>query len=85
MVRILYRLRFTSEQRPFDSVTLGYILPLFFVILDQNGIKNKGAEEGEEQVLLVLEFLSFHTEICEYRPTTNVNVHSWMVTKLTLI
>lgn len=65
VVRILYRFRFASEQRPFDAVTLGYILPLFFTILDQNGIKDKGDEEGEEQVLLVLEFLSFHTNSCE--------------------
>lgn len=66
MVRILYRLRFSSEQRPFDAVTLGYILPLFFIILDQNGIEEKDDEEEEEQVLLVLEFLSFHTSSCEY-------------------
>lgn len=66
MVRILYRLRFASEQRPFDTITLGYILPLFFAILNQNGIKGTGSEEGEEQILLVLEFLSFHTSSCKY-------------------
>jgi hypothetical protein len=68
VVRILYRFRFASEQRPFDAVTLGYLLPLFFIILDQNGIKDKGGEEGEEQILLVLEFLSLHTSACKFSP-----------------
>ena len=73
MVRILYRFRFASEQRPFDAVTLGYLLPLFFVILDQNGIKETGGEEGEEQILLVLEFLSLHTNSCKFGPIPGIN------------
>ncbi|KAJ5485375.1 eIF-2-alpha kinase activator GCN1 [Penicillium diatomitis] len=61
VTRILYRLRFASEQRPLDTPSLAYILPLIFIILRQNGIEEvKGEQEGE-QVLLAIEFLSFHT------------------------
>ncbi|KAJ5151043.1 eIF-2-alpha kinase activator GCN1 [Penicillium canariense] len=61
VTRILYRLRFASEQRPLDTPSLSYILPLIFLILRQNGIEEvKGDQEGE-QVLLAIEFLSFHT------------------------
>ncbi|OOQ88832.1 60S ribosomal protein L19 [Penicillium brasilianum] len=61
VTRILYRLRFASEQRPLDIPSLAYILPLIFLIMGQNGIDEvKGDQEGE-QVLLAVEFLSFHT------------------------
>ena len=65
VTRILYRLRFTSEQRPFDSVSLTYILPLIFIVLRQGGAGYSGADEVDEQVTLALEFLSFHTEACK--------------------
>lgn len=61
VTRILYRLRFASEQRPLDTPSLAYVLPLIFLILSHNGIEEvKGDQEGE-QVLLAVEFLSFHT------------------------
>ncbi|KAF7131418.1 hypothetical protein CNMCM5793_004589 [Aspergillus hiratsukae] len=61
VTRILYRLRFASEQRPFDMTSLAYILPLIFMVISRNGIEEvKGEEEGE-QLLLALEFLSFHS------------------------
>ncbi|KAJ5286971.1 eIF-2-alpha kinase activator GCN1 [Penicillium angulare] len=61
VTRILYRLRFASEQRPLDTASLAYVLPLVFLILSQNGIDEvKGEQEGE-QVLLAIELLSFHS------------------------
>ncbi|KAJ5888776.1 hypothetical protein N7495_008817 [Penicillium taxi] len=61
VTRILYRLRFASEQRPLDIPSLAYIFPLISIILSRNGIEEvKGEQEGE-QVLLALEFLSFHS------------------------
>ncbi|THC89850.1 hypothetical protein EYZ11_010690 [Aspergillus tanneri] len=60
VTRILYRLRFASEQRPLDISSLAYVLPLIFAVLSQNGVDQKKGEEGE-QVLLALEFLSFHS------------------------
>ena len=65
VTRILYRLRFTSEQRPFDSVSMTYILPLIFIVLSQGGVGHSGADDVDEQVTLALEFLSFHTDVCK--------------------
>ncbi|KAE8397245.1 armadillo-type protein [Aspergillus pseudonomiae] len=61
VTRILYRLRFASEQRPFDVTSLAYILPLVLLVLSGNGIDEQKGEEEGEQVLLALEFLSFHS------------------------
>ncbi|KAK9847538.1 hypothetical protein MYU51_018633 [Penicillium brevicompactum] len=61
VTRILYRLRFASEQRPFDTTSLAYVLPLIFQVLTQNGIQEAKGEEEGTQVLLALEFLSFHS------------------------
>jgi hypothetical protein len=65
VTRILYRLRFASEQRPFDEVSMAYVLPLIFTILNKNGIEEEKSEEEGEQVLLALEFLSFHSGSCK--------------------
>ncbi|PYH40127.1 putative translational activator [Aspergillus saccharolyticus JOP 1030-1] len=60
VTRILYRLRFASEQRPLDISSLAYVLPLLFLILSRNGIEEQKGEEEGEQVLLAIEVLSFH-------------------------
>lgn len=73
VTRILYRLRFASEQRPLDTTSLAYVLPLISMILSQNGIEEvKGEEEGE-QVLLALEFLSFHSSSCKLYDLTLIS------------
>lgn len=64
VTRVLYRLRFMSEQRAFDTVTLSYILSLVFLILDHGGIDRAAGDEADEQILLAIEFLSFHTDTC---------------------
>jgi hypothetical protein len=64
VTRILYRLRFASEQRPFDATSLAYVLPLVSLVLTKNGIEEAKGEEEGTQVLLALEFLSFHSSSC---------------------
>ena len=61
---MLYRLRFTSEQRPFDTVSLSYILPIIQMVLQKEGIDRTG-EDADEQIVLALEFLSVHTDACK--------------------
>ncbi len=70
VTRILYRLRFASEQRPFDSVSLSYLLPLAFIVIRKGGVGHSGADEVDEQVTLALEFLSFHTDARKYLDTS---------------
>ncbi|KAI0526721.1 armadillo-type protein [Xylaria bambusicola] len=63
LTRVLYRLRFAGEQRPFDAVSVIYMLPLIFAVLQKGGV-GENAEEKETQLVLAIEFLSFHTLVC---------------------
>lgn len=67
MTRLLYRLRSMSEQRPFDSVSINYLLPLVALVLRRGGIGISTGDDADEQVTLALDFLSFHTETCKLR------------------
>ncbi|CAG8952268.1 hypothetical protein HYFRA_00001008 [Hymenoscyphus fraxineus] len=62
ITRVLYRLRFSGEQRPFDTVSLTYILPLVFLVLRERGFGD--TDDAEAQIVLALEFLTFHTDAC---------------------
>lgn len=53
-----------SEQRPMDPVSLAYCFPLIFLVLEKGGIGRTSSEEADEQLVLALEFLSFHTQSC---------------------
>ncbi|UNI15626.1 translational activator of GCN4 [Purpureocillium takamizusanense] len=64
VTRVLYRLRFAGEQRPFDAVSLIYMLPLVLDILRQGGVGDD-EDDRDAQLVLALEILSFHTDVCE--------------------
>lgn len=66
VTRILYRLRLTSEQRPFDPVSLIYILRFVFLVLQMHGIGQPAGDEADEQVTLALDFLSYHADTCKW-------------------
>ncbi|KAL8765433.1 MAG: hypothetical protein Q9209_007501 [Squamulea sp. 1 TL-2023] len=63
VTRVLYRLQFLSEQRPFDMISLTYILPLVVAVLRDDGIGRTELDEIDEQVTLALEFLAHHAEL----------------------
>ena len=65
VTRLLYRIHFASEQRPFDSISLLYVLPLVFAVLQQGGIAQTTGDEADEQVTLSLEILFCHTDACK--------------------
>ncbi|KAI4909720.1 hypothetical protein J4E85_011542 [Alternaria conjuncta] len=64
VTRVLYRLRFLSEQRPLDAVSLAYCFPLLFLVLEKGGIGKSAPEEADEQLILAIEVLTFHTNSC---------------------
>jgi hypothetical protein len=66
VVRVLYRLRFLSEQAPFDAATFSYAYPLLGQILLTGGIPGEEDDDPLEQVALVLEILNFHGGDCKY-------------------
>lgn len=57
--RVLYRLRFAAEQRPFDTASTAYALPLIFSVLENGRVGEVTGDDADAQVLLALEFLSF--------------------------
>ncbi|KAK2609328.1 translational activator of GCN4 [Conoideocrella luteorostrata] len=63
ITRVLYRLRFAGEQRPFDAVSLIYILPLVLDVLRKGGVGDR-TDDRDAQLVLAAEFLSFHTDVC---------------------
>ncbi|KAF2664507.1 translational activator [Microthyrium microscopicum] len=62
ITRILYRLRFLGE-RPFDVVSLAYMLPLMLFVLDSGGYAGKDNEENDVQLTLALEFIESHNDL----------------------
>ena len=75
VTRVLYRIRFMSEQRPFDTISLLYILPLAMTVLQTEGIGRADADEIDEQITLALEFFIFHANLCR-SPTCRSEIAS---------
>ena len=69
VTRVLYRLRIGGEQRPFDAVSLNFMLPLVHVVLRKHGVEPKDADQAEEQIALALDFLTFHADLCKSAPS----------------
>jgi hypothetical protein len=63
-MRLLYRLRGAGEQRPFDATSLYYILPLVILAMTKGGIGAASQDEVDEQVVLALDVIAFHTQVC---------------------
>ncbi|ORY78643.1 armadillo-type protein [Protomyces lactucae-debilis] len=61
--RVLYKLRFESEQSPFDYLSIAYSLPLIHAVLSQQGIACKNDEQIEEQLFLCLEWYNFNSAL----------------------
>ena len=84
VVRVLYRLRFLSEQAPSDAATFSYMYPLLGQILLTGGIPGEEDDDDPlEQVTLVLEIIGFHAGECElfsFQETfTPKDSHKWAI------
>lgn len=64
ITRVLYRLRFAGEQRPFDTVSLIYMIPLILLVLRKGGF-GETTDDRDAQLVLAIEFIAFHTSSCE--------------------
>lgn len=67
VTRVLYRLRFQSEQKPFDASTFAMAAPLLTRCIEGEGL---GLEKGDndaamEQLALVIDVIAFHVRACE--------------------
>lgn len=78
VTRVLYRLRFAAEQRPFDAVSLIYCLPLVMDVLRKGGV-GESADDRDAQLVLAIEFLSFHTDVCADEATPRSELLSVLI------
>lgn len=67
VTRVLYRLRFQSEQKPFDSSSFALATPLLRQCIEKEGL---GVEKGDtdaamEQLALAIDVIAFHVRQCE--------------------
>lgn len=63
ITRVLYRLRFAGEQRPFDAVSFIYMVPLLLNVLHTGGA-SKTEDDRDAQLVLAVEVLAFHSDVC---------------------
>ncbi|RXW23690.1 hypothetical protein EST38_g2167 [Candolleomyces aberdarensis] len=61
VLRVLYRLRFLSEQTPLDAATFSYAFPLLQNVLASGGVQPTDEDEALEQVSLALSIIKFHS------------------------
>ncbi|THU98405.1 ARM repeat-containing protein [Dendrothele bispora CBS 962.96] len=60
VLRVLHRLRFSSEQAPFDAATFSYIFPLIGHVVQVGGLPSEEADEMLEQVAVSQDIVKFH-------------------------
>ncbi|ETN40059.1 uncharacterized protein HMPREF1541_04334 [Cyphellophora europaea CBS 101466] len=82
VTRVLYRLRFAAEQRPFDTASMAYMLPLVFAVLDQGGVGELSSEDADAQVLLAMEFLSFQMSSCDDRNVSREDIIKHLISAM---
>ncbi|KAF9882461.1 translational activator gcn1 [Colletotrichum karsti] len=78
VTRVLYRLRFAGEQRPFDTVSFIYALSLVFTVLESGGF----GSSPDEQLVLAIEILSFHTITCEDQAIPRAQILSSLISAM---
>ena len=81
ITRVLYRLRFAGEQRPFDSVSLIYALPLIFDVLRKGGLGNS-PDDADAQLVLAIEFLAFHSDVCAEEAVPRAELFSVLISSM---
>ena len=81
VTRVLYRIRFAAEQRIFDAVSLIFMLPLVLRVLEEGGFGDT-SNDKDAQVVLAIEFLSFHTDTCSEEAVPRAAVLSTLISAM---
>lgn len=81
VTRVLYRLRFAGEQRPFDTISLIYLLPLVLLVLEKGGF-GANADDRDAQLVLAIEILSFHTDASSDEAIPRVEILSALISAM---
>ncbi|KAK0708587.1 armadillo-type protein [Lasiosphaeris hirsuta] len=81
VTRVLYRLRFASEQRPFDKVSLICMLPLILLVLEKGGF-GESNDDRDTQLILAVEFIAFHTGTCADEAVPRADVLAALISSM---
>ena len=67
---VLYRLRFQSETKPFDSITATLSASLVCTCIEEGGlgIQQDDNDSRLEQLSLAVDVIAFHSRACECSP-----------------
>ena len=95
--RVLFRIKFVSNQQPLDSISLTYLLPLLTNVLEEGKnvalknankpvLKTEFVEEDkeEEHLLLAMEIISAHSSVFEDPSIPRVSIITVLLSLLTL-
>lgn len=95
--RVLFRIKFVSNQQPLDSITLTYLLPLLINVLEEGknvALKNANKpvlktefieeDKEEEHLLLAMEIISAHSSVFEDPSIPRVSIIDVLLSLLTL-
>ncbi|KAL1662308.1 armadillo-type protein [Schizophyllum commune] len=84
IARMLYRLRFLSEQAPLDAASFSYVFPLLQRVVEKEAITDDGdeaaaREQSTEQLTLALDVLTFHAASLSDRAYPRIGVISLLI------
>lgn len=83
VTRVLYRIKFLSDQRPLDTVSLIYILPFVLKTIEgKGGVGTTVEDEIEEQTMLALDILAAHDQEFKSPITPRGRLISALVTQM---
>lgn len=95
--RVLFRIKFVSNQQPLEAISLTYLLPLLTNVLEEGKnvalknankpvVKTEFVEEDkeEEHLLLAMEIISVHSSVFEDPSIPRVSIISVLLSLLTL-
>ena len=73
LLRVLYRLRFLSEQAALDVETFSYLTPLVTEIFTKGAIGLTEEDDPLEQAALALDIVKFHSGECMSHSSTFIH------------
>ncbi|KAI8988374.1 armadillo-type protein [Mycotypha africana] len=61
VTRVLYRLRFITENHPLSPASFGFVFPALYKVIEQGGIDcGKNNENAQEQITMAVDIIGFH-------------------------
>lgn len=83
VTRVLYRIKFLSDQRPLDTVSLIYIIPLVLKTIEgKGGVGTTVEDEVEEQTMLAFDIIAAHNQEFKSSLTPRTRIISALIAQM---